>query len=38
MSTILSIVVGLVAGIALLIGIGYLLEKYGVIGKIREIV
>ena len=38
MSTIVLIIVGLVAGLALLIGIGYLLERYGVIAKIKEIV
>ena len=38
MSTIVLIIVGLVAGLALLIGIGYLLERYGVIAKIKKIV
>ncbi|HSG19087.1 MAG TPA: hypothetical protein VLE70_22535 [Anaerolineae bacterium] len=38
MSTIVLIIVGLVAGLALLVGIGYLLERYGVIAKIKEIV
>ncbi len=38
MSTIVLIVVGLVAGLALVIGIGYLLEKYGVIAKIKEVI
>jgi hypothetical protein len=37
MSTIILIVVGLVAALALLIGIGYLLERFGVIAKIKEI-
>ncbi|UCG24402.1 MAG: hypothetical protein JSW55_20165 [Chloroflexota bacterium] len=37
MSTIVLIIVGLVAGLALLVGIGYLLERYGVIAKIKEI-
>jgi hypothetical protein len=38
MSTIILIVVGLVAGLALLVGIGYLLERVGVIAKIKEII
>ena len=38
MSTIILIIVGLVAGLALLVGIGYLLERYGVIAKIKEII
>jgi hypothetical protein len=38
MSTIVLIIVGLVAGLALLVGIGYLLERYGVIAKIKEII
>lgn len=36
MSTIILIVVGLVAGLTLLVGIGYLLERYGVTAKIKE--
>jgi hypothetical protein len=37
LSTIILSIVGLVAGLALLIGIGYLLERYGVTGKIKEV-
>jgi len=38
MSTIILIVVGLVAGLALVIGIGYLLERAGVTAKIKELI
>jgi hypothetical protein len=37
MSTIILIVVGLVAALAIVIGIGYLLERYGVTAKIKEL-
>ena len=38
MSTIILIIVGLVVALALVIGIGYLLERFGVVAKIKEIV
>jgi hypothetical protein len=38
MSTIVLIIVALVAGVALLVGIGYLLERYGVIAKIKQVI
>ena len=37
MSTIILIIVGLIAFLALVIGIGYLLERSGVTGKIKEV-
>ena len=36
MNTIILIVAGLVAGLLLLVGIGYLLDKYGVVDKVKE--
>jgi hypothetical protein len=36
MSTIVLIIAGLIAAVALLIGIGYLLEKYGAVDKVKE--
>ena len=35
MSTIILIVIGIFAGILLLVGIGYLLDRYGVTGKVK---
>ena len=37
MSTIVLIIVGLIAGVVLLIGVGYLLERLGVIDKLKQI-
>lgn len=36
MSTILLILLGIVAAILLLVGIGYLLDRFGVTGKVGE--
>lgn len=36
MSTIILIIVGVVVGLLLLVGIGYLLDRYGVTAKVKE--
>ncbi len=38
MNTIILIIAGIVGGLLLLVGIGYLLDKYGVVDKVKEAV